>query len=202
MCSRVARDRVPLVVALGAVLLAASCGAFSLRDSEEPTGSSTQLLPTTQPLVVRSNIWRSINNGDAISYETQLSEDFTFVADPIDVATVEQTYPGAFANWTVEVESAVMEYILDAVRCDLSILGLSDSTVVEETEGLYTIQYNYSVIFILDNEFQSYAGQARLVMRKETSDNLWYLYRWEDIRLEGSEDDTWGILRGRIRATM
>jgi hypothetical protein len=216
MCSRAARSRIPLAVALGAVLLAASCGdfscsesleslfsAFSLRDSEEPTGSSTQLIPATQALDVRSNILRAINNKDAISYETQLAEDFTFVADPIDVATVEQTYPGAFADWTLAVESAVMEYMLDEVRCDLSILGLSDSTVIEETESLYSIQYAYSFLVILNDEpLQAYSGQARLLMRKEATDNLWRLYRWEDIRAEGSEDDTWGILRGRIRATI
>jgi hypothetical protein len=191
-----------LTAALGAVLLAAACDAFSLRDSEDPTGSSTQLIPATQPLDVVSNIWRSINNSDAISYETQLSGDFTFVADPIDVATIEQTYPGAFDDWTAEVESAVMEYILDPARCDLSILSLSDSTVIEDTDDLYSIRYAYSFILILNSEFSAYTGEVWFGMRKATTDNLWYLYRWEDTRVEGSENDTWGILRGRTRATM
>ena len=199
MCSSVVRSRTMLAAALAAALLVVSCDAFSLRDSEQPTGSSTQLIPATQPLAVRGNVWRSINNGDAISYGTQLSEDFTFVPDPMDEAQVEQIYPGAFDDWTLAVEEAVIGYILDAARCDLSILGFSDSTVVEETEDLYTIQYAYSAIFILDTELQTYAGEARLLMRKESADNLWYLYKWEDIRMEGSDNDTWGVLRGRIR---
>jgi hypothetical protein len=202
MCSSVVRSRTMLAAALAAALLVVSCDAFSLRDSEQPTGSSTQLIPATQPLAVRGNVWRSINNGDAISYGTQLSEDFTFVPDPMDEAQVEQIYPGAFDDWTLAVEEAVIGYILDAARCDLSILGFSDSTVVEETEDLYTIQYAYSAIFILDTELQTYAGEARLLMRKESADNLWYLYKWEDIRMEGSDNDTWGVLRGRIRSTM
>lgn len=202
MCSSIVTHRVMLAAALVGVLLAAACDAFSLRDSEEPTGISTQLIPATQPLDVRSNIWRSINNSDAISYETQLSEDFTFVPDPIDRATVEQTYPGAFDDWTLAVESAVVGYLLDAARCDLSILGLGDSTVIDDTERLYSIRYAYSLILILGAPLETYAGEAQLFMRKETTDNLWYLYKWEDIRMEGSEKDTWGILRGRIRATM
>jgi hypothetical protein len=191
-----------LAAAVAALVLTASCEfPFSLRDSEEPTGVSTQLIPTTRPLDVRSNIWRSINNGDAISYGSQLAGAFAFTPDPIDQAALEQTYPGAFADWTADVERSVMEYALDPVRCSLSILSLSDSTVLEETETSYSIRYTYSVIFIIDDEFQAYAGQARLMMIKKPDDNLWYLEKWEDIRVEGSEKETWGILKGRIRAT-
>jgi len=191
-----------LAAAVAALVLTASCEfPFSLRDSEEPTGVSTQLIPTTRPLDVRSNIWRSINNGDAISYGSQLAGAFAFTPDPIDQAALEQTYPGAFADWTADVERSVMEYALDPVRCSLSILSLSDSTVLEETETSYSIRYTYSVIFIIDDEFHTYAGQARLMMIKKPDDNLWYLEKWEDIRVEGSEKETWGILKGRIRAT-
>lgn len=196
-----------LAAAVAALVLTASCEfPFSLRDSEEPTGVSTQLIPTTRPLDVRSNIWRSINNGDAISYGSQLAGAFAFTPDPIDQAALEQTYPGAFADWTADVERSVMEYALDPVRCSLSILSLSDSTVLEETETSYSIRYAYSVLLIIEDDFieddfQAYSGQARLMMIKKPDDNLWYLEKWEDIRVEGSEKETLGILKGRIRAT-
>jgi hypothetical protein len=204
MCSNSGSRSALAPVGLGlAVLLLVSCEfPFSLRQTAEPTGSSTQLVPTTQPLDVRKNIFRCINNRDAISYGTQLADDFTFVADPIDVAQLEQTYPGAFQDWTVDVERRVVEYLLDDARCSLSILGFADSTILEETDNTYSIQYDYSFALILDGDVHTYSGAARLFMRKQSEDNLWRLYKWEDIRLEGTADDTWGIIKGTTRATM
>jgi hypothetical protein len=178
----------------------ASCEfPFALRTSELPSGTSTVTLERTEPLNVKININRCINKRDAMTYESQISEDFVFVADPRDSAYLEETYPGIFAGWDATVELDVMEYMLDNGRCSVSSLALSDSTIVEDSDTEFSITYRYDLSLLLSGDFLYYVGEARFYMRKESSDNLWRLYRWEDSRLQDTERDTWGILRGILR---
>jgi hypothetical protein len=180
--------------------LVASCEfPFGLRDSELSSGTSTRILEATEPVNVKININRCINNRDAMSYESQIADDFVFAADPRDSAYLEQTYPGIFAGWNASVERDVMEYMLDNGRCSVSSLALSDSSIVDDSSTEFSITYKYDLSLVLSGEFLYYKGEARFYMRKESSDNLWRLYRWEDSRLQDSERDTWGILRGILR---
>ncbi|MFZ1945986.1 MAG: hypothetical protein WAW06_00380 [bacterium] len=194
-----ARRLAALAIVFLVGLVAACEFPFGLRDSELPSGTSTRILEATEPINVKININRCINNRDAMSYESQIAEDFVFAADPRDSAYLEQTYPGIFAGWGAEVERDVMEYMLDNGRCSVSSLALGDSTIVEEGSTEYSITYKYDLSLVLSGEFLYYKGEARFYMRKESSDNLWRLSRWEDSRLQDSERDTWGILRGVLR---
>jgi len=190
----------PVLLAL--LLLAASCEfPFSLRDSELPTGSSTQIVQATEPGAVLSNVVNSIKNRDASPYGAQLAPDFVFVADQIDVAALEQNYPGVFSNWDVTVERDVTNYMLDNARCTLGILSFADQTEIENTATIYMVQVSYYLTLKLVGVLQGYSGQARIFMRKAVDDNLWHIYRWEDIKLQDAQRDTWGLIRGRIRAT-
>jgi len=182
--------------------LAASCEfPFSLRDSELPTGSSTQIIPATEPGALLSTLINSIENRDASSYGAQLAADFIFVADQIDVAALEQYYPGVFSNWDVTVERDVTNYMLDNARCTLGLLSFADQAEIENTATIYTVQLSYQLNLKLVGVLQGYSGQARIFMRKAVDDNLWHIYRWEDIKLQDAQRDTWGLIRGRIRAT-
>jgi hypothetical protein len=182
----------------------AGCGEFPFQvgDSPKPLGSATKVIPATEPSAVLSNLVFCFKGQKASLFLDQLTDDFVFVADAIDVATMEQTYPGIFNDWNLDVESRVTQYMLDAGRCTFADLGLTGEVQLEQpTDSTYSGQLNYAIALLLDADSQTYMGQARLFMRK-SSDNLWHIYRWEDIRPQDAQFDTWGILRGRIRATL
>lgn len=192
-----------VAAATGATLMLAGCEfPFSVRDSEKPIGSATSVVPATEPGAVLTNLIVCVNDRKANFYIEQMTEDFIFTADPIDAATLERDYPGIFNDWTLEVESRVMGYLLDAGRCTFASLDLSNQVPLEQpTDTTYSCQVDYALALLLNADSQNYAGQARLFMRK-TADNLWHIYRWEDIRPQGAQFDTWGILKGRTRAAL
>lgn len=186
--------------------LVAACGNFPFQIGEGPrpvgTATATDVVLRTEPAAVLSNLVICVGDQKAERYLEQLAADFTFVADQIDVATLEQNYPGIFSNWNLDVESRVTQYMLDTGRCLLAKLTLKNETLLDQpTDTTYSSQVDYRLILYLDKHAQNYSGQARLFMRKDAN-SLWSIYRWEDIRPQGTQEDTWGIVRGRIRATM
>ena len=186
------------------VYLLAGCGQFPFQvgDSQPSIGSATKVIPATDPSAVLSNLVYCFNDRDATMFTDQLTEDFVFVADAIDVASLEQNYPGIFNDWNLDVEKQVAQYMLDAGRCTFASLSFFNETLLDQpTDTTYSGQLDYGIAIKLNADSQTYMGQARLYMRK-LSNNLWGVYRWEDIRPQDAEFDTWGILRGRIRATL
>lgn len=184
--------------------LIGACGNFPFKVGEgpPPNGSATDIVPRTDPSAVLSNLMICVGDQKGSEYLEQLAGGFIFVADQIDVATLEQNYPGIFSDWNLDVEGRVAQYMLDTGRCLLAELTLSNETVLDQpTDTTYSSQVVYRLLLLLNNDAQNYSGQARLFMRKDTN-SLWSIYRWEDIRPQGTQEDTWGIVRGRIRATM
>jgi hypothetical protein len=190
-----------LVSVLG---LVAACGnfPFKIEEGQKPVGTATDVVPRTEPAAVLSNLMICVADQKAGEYLDQLATGFVFVADQIDVATLEQNYPGIFSDWNFEVESRVTQYMLDTGRCLLAGLTLTNETVLDQpTDTTYSSQVDYRLMLYLNNHSRTYSGQARLFMRKDIN-SLWSIYRWEDIRPQDAPEDTWGILRGQIRATM
>jgi len=56
---------------------------------------------------------------------------------------------------------------------------------------------------VLNNDWKHVSGEARFFMRKEPRDNLWRIFRWEDIKPQSPQADTttWGWLKGETLAT-
>jgi len=168
----------------------------------------------TDPGVVRTNTWRCYQGLNATFYNDQLVPDFIFSVDPIDAAELQQTYGGDFSQWDVATERDITAYMLDGARCSLFLCiskgpgdpqCIPDSTILENTETTCTIQYDYRFTLILYGVFTHVAGNVRLFIRKEPSDNLWHTYKWEDIRPQTETDRgdtlTLGMLKGQLLAT-
>jgi hypothetical protein len=205
LCSRPA---LAVLGIIGAVLmLLAACGElpipFKVRDSQQPVGTATRVVQATAPDSVVSNIRLCIGNALPDQYIEQLTSDFTFVPDPVDVSILEQNYPGIFDNWNLGIETRVIRYMLS----DFSPDSIRTIRVLETTDSTSSQQVRYKMGFVLQSFPGNYRGKAILYMRK-LSDNLWYLNRWEDFRPTDVELDScscagsWGFLRGHIRATI
>jgi hypothetical protein len=186
--------------------LVASCGVFEPRDSESPEEGSggSVYVPPQEPPVVVSNLVTVMVESPHTAYPELFSEDFTFVPDPDDVLTLESIYgQGVFDNWDVDVEVQVGDRLFS--RYFLALLELSEGTVTEDTDSTYTVFHEYEFDILGDRGWLKTRGAANFRIKRDPSDNLWYLYQWEDFRTESSDstgiDGTWGLLKGEIRAT-
>jgi hypothetical protein len=192
-----------------AALLAASilclwvlgCGTFDTREAAEPTGSSTDFIDPFDPETVILDILNTVNQRNADYYNSLIAPGFTFVPDPSDENDLEAFYPGVFDGWDAGVEEDVAEKLLDPSRTTFTLLTFTEESIIEETDSTQVVQQDYSLIIKIEN-IETYKGTARFYMRR-LSDGLWYLYRWEDNRTEaeGEDFETWGYLKGLIRAT-
>jgi hypothetical protein len=188
-----------------AAVVAASCDTFSTRAAEEPEGEATQIVLAQKPGDVLSNLKNAIGGRDTDAYEDLFTEDFVFIPDPSDVIDLENFYPGIFDNWGMETEIEVGERILDESRTKISGLDLMSERLIMETDSTYEVLEDYQLFLRLEGseEFEVYIGTARFSMRLD-SDGLWYMHRWEDARRDTgivADRDTWGKLKGEIRAT-
>jgi hypothetical protein len=194
----------PVAVGILLVLLLASCGIFEPRKSQEPPAGAgaTYVLPQEPGLVI-SNMVNVVNELQSVEYQDLFTDDFEFVPDPRDVLTLENYYPGIFDDWGKAVEVSIGERLLD--RITGALLAFEDTLVVFESESDYQVAHKYKLEILEEywKPWKKYRGQALFYMRKEPSDNLWYIYRWEDYGTEATDsvDGTWGMLKGVTRAT-
>lgn len=192
-----------LVAGLG---LVASCGVFEPRDSEDPeagSGGSVYVSPQ-EPAVVISNLVTVMVEAPHTNYPELFSEDFSFVPDPDDVLTLESIYgQGVFDDWDVEVEVEVGERLFS--RYFLALFEIDEGTVTEDTDSTYSVLHEYQFDILGDQGWSNFRGVANFRIKRDPSDNLWYIYQWEDFRTEASDsagiDGTWGLRKGEIRAT-
>jgi hypothetical protein len=197
--SRAARAALVIAACAGLAAVATSC--FSTRDAIPPTSvGNAPVLPLTAWDVLY-NMKLAVDNQQPVTYEELFTVNFLFSPDPSDSAEVEKNFPGAYANWTAHIETGVMEYILDPVRCDYANLQFfyENEVIVDFTDTTYTLQEDYSLV--LKHEiFAGYNGTARFFFRK-APDGYWYIERWVDY-LNDDRDPSWGRLKGETRARM
>jgi hypothetical protein len=189
-----------------AVLAIASCDTFSTRVAESPEGEATEYVLPQEPMDVLSNLKNSIRDRDSEVYQGLFTDDFVFVPDPTDVVELENVYPGVFDGWDVQAEIGVGKRILDETGTTISGLDFTSETLIVETDSTYEVLRDYQLFLRLEafTKFEIFIGTARFSMRLDT-DGLWYINRWEDARRDTgivAGKDTWGKLRGEIRATL
>ena len=197
--SRSARAALVIVACTGLAVLGASC--FSTRDAIPPTsvGDAPELPLTVWDVLY--NMTLAVGNKQPVTYEELFTDNFLFKPDPSDSAEVEKNFPGAYANWNKNIETGVMEYILDPVRCKFAKLEFfyENEVIVDFTDTTYILQEDYSLL--LQHEVPAgYSGRARFFFRKDV-DGYWYIDRWVDY-LNEEQVPSWGRLKGETRARM
>jgi hypothetical protein len=188
--------------------LAVVTSCFQTRDAIPPTTVGNAPVPPLTVYDVLYNMELAVKSQNPVFYEELLTGDFLFKPDPSDSAEVEKNFPGAYANWNYNIETGVMEYILDPVRCKLARLKLPEETevIVDFTDTTYIIQRDYDLILVYGGEddeddiSSGYYGTARFFLRK-LPDGYWYIERWVDY-LNESQQISWGRLKGESRARM
>jgi hypothetical protein len=197
--SRPSRAALAILACAGLAVLVTSC--FQTREAAPPTTVGNAPIPPLTAWDVLFKLKLAVDNQNPVQYEELFTADFLFKPDPWDSAEVEKNFPGAFANWDYRVETGVMEYILDPVRCSYSNLqfDFEAEVIVDFTDTTYILQEDYSLI-VRHVSFVGYNGTARFFFRK-LSDGYWYIEKWVDY-LNDEQALSWGRLKGETRARM
>ncbi len=199
------KSRFLLIGVLLASLVTTSC-IFEPRASEKPPDQATEdIRPAKEPEILIENLIKVVEGVDSGNYPDLFAEDFGFVADPEDVDFMNNHYgPGIYLGWDKNVETTMADRLFDRIRLkDGAELNLGLPDVVTSTDSTYVVYHDYT-LKILQEEWIVFEGKALFRMRKDPSDNLWYIYGWDDFRQKIIPDDTrgtWGLLKGEIRAT-
>jgi hypothetical protein len=197
--SKAARAAFVIAACAGLAALATSC--FSTRDAIPPTTfGNAPVLPLTVWDVL-FNMKLAVDNQQPVTYEELFTDNFFFKPDPSDSVEVEKNFPGAYANWNKHIETGVMEYILDPVRCWYANLQFfyENEVIVDFTDTTYILQEDYSLV-LKHEAFAGYNGRVRFFFRKDV-DGYWYIERWVDY-LNEDQDPSWGRLKGETRGRM
>jgi hypothetical protein len=203
--SKIARAALVMAACLG---LAVVTSCFQTREAVPPTTVGNAPVPPLTVYDVIYNLELAVKSQNPVFYEELFAESFLFKPDRSDSIEVEKNFPGAYANWNYDIETGVMEYILDPVRCKLARLNLPEvsEVIVDFTDTTYIIQRDYDLILVYGGEDDEgdtstgYYGTARFFLRK-LPDGYWYIERWVDY-LNESQATSWGRLKGESRARM
>jgi hypothetical protein len=206
-CGR--RTRLTMLAYAVAGLCIASCDTFTVREAVPPAGTSspTDIVTAYEPGFVISNLVNSLEDKNTEKYDELFAADFVFIADPSDVFDLENYYPGALSDWDIEVEQQVAQRLLDRGQTANILLSFDKDaeTVTDDTDSTYAVQENYRLRVVNpQGVLESYVGTAVFYLRLG-EDGLWYIREWQDFRPEagdGNGKETWGMLKGEIRATI
>ena len=172
----------------------AGCGLFDTRAPIEGEGGQSFWQPPTSPEIIVRNLEVAFENGIFNDYERALTIDFTFNPDDADSLDVEGGRPGAFLNWTrdVEVETAAA---IHASADSLILILVPQSEEIIGDDRL--LKQNYVLTLLTAGGSTVYEGDVWFWVRQQTAGE-WYIYHWQDIATSSSHR-SWGFLKGTSR---
>jgi hypothetical protein len=166
---------------------------FDTREANPPGGEGSTWQVPDFPSKVFINMKSGLEELTGTNYERSLDASFTFVPLPEDANQL----PGAFDNWTAEVEMQVVRRLLaDASKITVDFTDLEQ--ILSQT-GFADFQGFYDLTIIdrsTPPDTTQYKGKAQFNFQEGSKG--WQIVRWEDIEFV-TDFATWGFLRGSRR---
>jgi hypothetical protein len=184
-------------LAVALAYLPGGCDLFTTREPESPQDTNFEFEPPTSPEVTVRNLANAFRVSAFNEYARTMTADFSFVADPSDVAQLETARPGedVYGGWDRDVETQTAQLIATNVERTTLVLVVIGEII--QPSGARQLRYDYTLTIRHSGRDSIYKGQAWFTIRQEPSGD-WLIFLWEDkTTVAGSE--TWGLLKGRTR---
>jgi hypothetical protein len=192
--------RYPGCTILPALLLqAGGCGLFEPRDPEDPSQSSLNFKPPTEPSIVIDNLQSAIEQKNAANYVSCFSDEakgqpaFVFSPSP-DAAAL---YAAAFEHWTVEDEQS---YFLNLVaRSSAQAFASLTLTAKGSTVTADSVVYSYDYTLVFEHSETGFPRTARGTLQftlRVSQSNIWMIQRWVDFNT--TSDISWSHFKGKF----
>jgi hypothetical protein len=192
-------DLAPLLVLLLLAGTAGGCGLFEPRDPEEPSQSSLNNRPPTEPSIVIANLQSAIEQRNPTNYVACFS-DVARGAQPfvfIPSADAAAAYGGTLAAWSLDEERSYFQNLVarSGQQAYASLtLNLKTTTVTSDS---VVSAYDYVLVFEHnDTGFPKTArGSLQFTFREDAS-NFWAIQRWVDFKT--TTDVAWSDFKGKF----
>jgi hypothetical protein len=187
----------PLLVLLA--VAATGCGLFEPRDPEEPSQSSLNYRPPTEPSAVIANLQSAIEQRNQANYVSCFSDAsrgapvFVFIPS----AEAAAAYGGTLASWTLDDERAYFQNLVArsgqqayaSLTLTLKTTTVTSDSVVSAYDYVLTFEHS-------DTGFpRSARGSLQFTFREDAS-NFWAIQRWVDFKT--TADVTWSDFKGKF----
>jgi hypothetical protein len=185
-----------VIVVIGIMLCfgVVSCNLFKTRTPQEPTQSSSNRIPPTDPEIVLQNMIDAFHDKNTENYLYSFSSvSFTFEA----TANAQRNFGSTFLTWDKSSERDYFTSLMSHVQQNSAATLKFDSinivpTAADSSQG--DTNYNLAVPLAETNVIKNFKGRAQFIFARDQT-GWWSIRRWLDIGLNTS-DSTWSDLKG------
>ena len=185
-----------VIVVIGIMLCfgVVSCNLFKTRTPQEPTQSSSNRIPPTDPEIVLQNMIDAFHDKNTENYLYSFSSvSFSFEA----TANAQRNFGTTFSTWDKSSEHDYFTTLMSHVQQNSTVILKFDSINVvpigaDSSQG--DTYYGLTVPLAESNITKNFKGRAQFIFARDQSGD-WSIRRWLDIGLNAS-DSTWSDLKG------
>jgi hypothetical protein len=186
--------KVIIVMSLALLFGGISCDLFKTRTPQEPTRSSSNRIPPTDPEKVLQNMIDAFRDKNKINYLYSFS-DVSYVFEA--TAKASSVYGSVFLLWDKSSEGNYFDQVVNKLQQNSAVTLKFDSinvvpTATDSSQG--DTYYNLTIPLAETNIAKNFKGRAQFMFARDQT-GLWYIRRWLDIGLNAS-DSTWSDLKG------
>jgi hypothetical protein len=192
---------IPLLSLMLALSLSSmpGCGLFEPRDPEQPSQSSLNFQPPTEPSIVISNLQSAVEEKNAANYISCFSDEskgqlaFVFSPSP-DAAGL---YGAALANWTLNDEQAYFQNLI--ARSSSGAFATLSLSSKGATVSADSVVYSYDYTLVFEHNVSGFATTARGTLQftlRVSQSNFWAIQRWVDFKT--TTDLSWSHFKGKF----
>jgi hypothetical protein len=175
------------------------CGLFEPREPEEPSQSSLNFQPPTEPSIVIANLQSAIEEKNAANYTSCLSDEakgqpaFVFIPSP-DAAAL---YGSSLSEWTLSDEQAYFQNLI--ARSSSGAFSTLSLTSKGSTVSADSVVYSYDYTLVFEHNVTGFATTARGTLQftlRVSQSNFWAIQRWVDFKT--TDDVSWSSFKGKF----
>jgi hypothetical protein len=181
------------------IFVCAGCGLFEPRDPEEPSQSSLNFQPPTEPSIVVANLQSAIEEKNAANYTSCFSDEskgqpaYVFIPSP-DAAAL---YGSSLADWNLNEEQSYFQNLIARSSSGaFSTLTLASKGSTVTTDS---VVYSYDYTLVFEHNVTGFATTARGTLQftlRVSQSNFWAIQRWVDFKT--TDDISWSSFKGKF----
>jgi hypothetical protein len=181
-----------LPAVVGVVLLA-GCNMFEPRAANPPGDDQDKIpwVPANDADGIFANLTSGIGNLDGVNYERTLADNFDLL--PLDQDAID--LPGAFVDWTKQVEVDVLNLMLS--ESNEATVTFQRTRNINQSEYVqFRVEYELRLVAKANGAESVYKGIAEFDVRR--NGGIWELELWREVE-KVENQTTWGYLKGTLR---
>jgi hypothetical protein len=187
-----------LVVVIGIAMSVSllSCDLFKTRTPTEPSASSSNRVPPTEPELVLQNMIYAFQDGNSVNYTKSFSDaSFTFEAS----GSAKGKYNVDWTIWNTTQEQTYFDNVKNKLQNNSKMSLTFTQTTYGTSSDICDIitHYQLDVPHTAAGVAKTFIGQAQFQLVRDSKTSEWSIQKWIDNVIGSTpSDSTWSDLKG------